>query len=509
VILIVPVSLVITVLNEGESIQPLLESIATQTRPPDEILISDGGSTDNTVEVVQSFAARLPIRLIHVPGANISAGRNAAIREAQYPIIAVTDAGVRLEPDWLERLTAPFEERPDLAGVAGFFSADPRTAFEVAMGATVLPTVDEIKPGQFMPSSRSAAFRKTAWEGVGGYPEWLDFGEDLVFDFRIAARYGLFHFAPQAVVHFRPRSSLRAFWRQYFLYARGDGKADLFPLRHLIRYLTYFAALPILIAAALLNSPLWWLALIPGAAFILSGPYLRLVRQWGDLDGGGKLTAALWVPVIRVGGDLAKMVGYPIGRVWRLRNRPPEWRIESEEAGETRYPWLNRWLVLDTRISDRLSVGEQPGVRRTLAALITHTGDALTLVPVMVVAYWFGDAWLRAVIVVWFTADILTAGAVQVLKVILRRARPIGEWGKFTRRIDPHSFPSGHSARGGALIAVALALAPPWAKPIFVAWGLLLALSRVLLGIHFPSDALGGLALGFVLTCVLLSLLPQ
>jgi glycosyltransferase involved in cell wall biosynthesis len=506
---IVPVSLVITVLNEGESIHTLLETLAAQTRPPDEILISDGGSTDNTVAVVEAFAERLPIRLLHVPGANISAGRNAAIREAQHPIIAVTDAGVRLEPDWLEHLVAPFDARPELAGVAGFFVADPLTPFEVAMGATVLPIANEIKPGRFMPSSRSAAFRKTAWGAIGGYPEWLDYGEDLVFDFRIAARSRPFHFAPKAVVHFRPRSSLPAFWRQYFLYARGDGKADLFPRRHMIRYLTYFAALPILLAAALLISPTWWLALIPGAAFMVSRPYVRLVRQWNDLGAVGKLIAALWVPVIRLVGDLAKMVGYPAGRLWRLRNRPPAWRIESDEARETRLPWLNRWLLLDAMISDRLSVGEQPGVRRTLAALVTHSGDALTLVPVMVAAYWLGDAWLRAVIVVWFTADILTAGAVQVIKAIIRRARPAGDWGTFTRRIDPHSFPSGHSARGGALIATALAFAPPWAKPIFISWGLLLAFSRVALGIHFPSDMLGGLALGFALTCILLSFLPQ
>jgi len=38
--------------------------------------------------------------------------------------------------------------------------------------------------------------------------------------------------------------------------------------------------------------------------------------------------AALLVPLIRVLGDLAKMIGYPVGWVWRIRQQPPDWRLE-------------------------------------------------------------------------------------------------------------------------------------------------------------------------------------
>ncbi len=44
------VSVIATVLNEGQAIERLLESLAAQTRPPDEVVIADGGSTDETVE---------------------------------------------------------------------------------------------------------------------------------------------------------------------------------------------------------------------------------------------------------------------------------------------------------------------------------------------------------------------------------------------------------------------------------------------------------------------------
>jgi glycosyltransferase involved in cell wall biosynthesis len=290
------VSLISTVLNEGDSLRGLLDSIAAQTHSPDDVIIVDGGSTDGTLAILDSYADRLPLSVLRLPGSNISQGRNAAIR------------------------AAPVEADQATQVVSGFFLPDPRTPFEAAMGATVLPALSDINPATFLPSSRSVAFRKSAWEAVGGYPEWLDFCEDLIFDFRLRDLFGPFVFAPDAIVYFRPRGSLRAFWRQYYQYARGDGKADLFLRRHLIRYLTYFGALPLIVAAALISSP-WWLSLgVAGMAYMLAAPYRRLPGLWRDLSGAQKIAAALWVPIIRVSGDWAKMVGYPVGVLWRLRH---------------------------------------------------------------------------------------------------------------------------------------------------------------------------------------------
>jgi hypothetical protein len=159
---------------------------------------------------------------------------------------------------------------------------------------------------------------------------WLDYSEDLIFDFRIVGMYGPFVFQPNAVVYFRPRPNLRAFFKQYHLYARGDGKANLFPRRHIIRYLTYFGVLPLIILGTLMGN-LFWLALLgPGAVYMIAPAYRRLVNHWDDLSWPERFIAALWVPVIRITGDIAKMVGYPGGRLWRFQNHP-QWR--SNERG--------------------------------------------------------------------------------------------------------------------------------------------------------------------------------
>jgi len=313
------VSVVATVLSEAENIHRLLDSLAWQSRPADEVVICDGGSTDNTMDILRSYTreGRLPLRVIVRPGANISQGRNAAITEAKGPIIAVTDAGVRLETTWLADLTAPFEEDASAQVVSGFFAPDPRSLFETSLSATTLPTVGDVDPIKFLPSSRSVALRKQAWEAVGGYPEWIDYCEDLLFDLALRERYGPFIFAPQALAHFRPRPTLAAFFRQYYCYAQGDGKADLWRKRHAARYLTYLVVTPLLVLLSLLHTPLWLLTFVAGASVMFYAPYKRLLPMMRPLAVWERCQAIAWVPVIRVTGDLAKMVGYPVGWCWR------------------------------------------------------------------------------------------------------------------------------------------------------------------------------------------------
>ncbi len=320
------ISVIATVYNEGTAIRRLLDSLCAQTLPVDEVVIVDGGSTDDTVMQMRAYEDRLPLRVLVEPGANISRGRNVAIAAAHGDILALCDAGVRLEPSWLEAITRPLLADPASMVVSGWFEADAVTAFELAMGATVLPMVDEIDSATFLPSSRSLAIQKTAWEKVGGYPEWLDYCEDLVFDFKLRAAYGSFGWAPGAVAHFRPRGSLTAFFKQYYRYSRGDGKADLWRKRHAVRYGIYLVAAPLLAALGWWVSPVFWLLGLVGFAVYCYSPYRRLFRLWRRpladgrlLTPGEKLYTLALPPLLRVVGDVAKMVGWPVGVRWRWK----------------------------------------------------------------------------------------------------------------------------------------------------------------------------------------------
>lgn len=322
------ITLLATVLNEGDNIHHLMQSLTRQTRQPDEVLIIDGGSHDNTVDIITGYADRLPLRVIVEPGCNISEGRNRGIAEASGDVLAITDAGVRLADTWLERITQPLFDDPGVNVVAGFFKADPHTPFEAAMGAAVLPLADEIDPATFLPSSRSLAVRTSAAQQVQGYPEWLDYCEDLVFDLRLKQTQPPFAFVPEAFVWFRPRSDMLSYIRQYYRYARGDGKADLWRKRHAIRYGTYFGLVPLIAWMGSAIQPLFWSLFLVGGIIYLYPAYRRLpvvMQRAPSQSAGAWLIALLLIPLIRAVGDLAKMAGYPAGWRWRLQHQPPDW----------------------------------------------------------------------------------------------------------------------------------------------------------------------------------------
>ncbi|MGI8424490.1 MAG: glycosyltransferase [Chloroflexota bacterium] len=300
---------VVTVLNERESVGRLVDSLGEQTETPAEVVIVDGGSTDGTVEALRGAG----VTAIVAPGSNISQGRNRAVMAARHDAILATDSGVELHPSWAERLSRA------LAGgeaASGFFVSAPRSTWELALGATTLPDVGEIDPAQFLPSSRSVAFTRGAWERAGRYPEWLDYCEDLVFDFGLIAAGARPRFVPRAVVRFRPRRSPVAFFHQYFRYARGDGRADLWRRRHALRYVAYLAGLVVGVRALRPDGRALALLLIGGGAY-LSQPFVRLAQQADNAS--AFFQAAPLVPLARLLGDAAKLAGYPVGVWWRLR----------------------------------------------------------------------------------------------------------------------------------------------------------------------------------------------
>ena len=137
--------------------------------------------------------------------------------------------------------------------------------------------------------------------------------------------------APQARVAFRPRPTLRAFFRQYRNYAYGDGQADLWRKRHALRYVTYGLVLPGLLVLAGTVHPAFGGLLLAGILAYCRRPWWRLRRLGRGWPWHRRLLAALWVPLLRAVGDVAKMIGYPQGVWWRWRHRRDprlHWRLD-------------------------------------------------------------------------------------------------------------------------------------------------------------------------------------
>jgi glycosyltransferase involved in cell wall biosynthesis len=437
-----------TVFNESGALIPFLGSLIRQSVLPSEIILVDGGSTDDTLAVMRDFfkglkktpgfevvtvfeevkgnslgpglrggndSAALPshkevkggekkpgntdypherlvfesiingvmsVRIYDAPGANISSGRNIAIKNAKSEFICVSDAGCRLSPGWIEEISKYFIGNPannagsssddsvspacssgnieagrgsdnespicspDSAAAAGtenkFSTVNPvndDTAADIVAGGynfpyienflqaclavCVLPVKGEILQSKYMPSSRNISFAKAAWEKAGGYPQNMDFGEDMRFNFNLKALGYRIRFNPDALVYWNMRNSAAAIFRQFFRYAKGDAVGRMYSHRHLIRFASVFL-FAALISAGILISPWFLLTILLLFAAFAYRPYFRIKYFLNDKNCCvfaenkkilffTKLKTIFCIPVMLSCIETAKLAGFIYG----------------------------------------------------------------------------------------------------------------------------------------------------------------------------------------------------
>jgi undecaprenyl-diphosphatase len=166
---------------------------------------------------------------------------------------------------------------------------------------------------------------------------------------------------------------------------------------------------------------------------------------------------------------------------------------------------LNRLVALDNSLSARLTLTKEAGLRRTIAVLGAHLGDGPLWFAIAVAAFWLGDEATRHFVLLTAVATSVAGLQTTALKFLTRRGRPREMTGFYSTKYDRHSFPSGHATRVACLATVFSRQFPCWAI-VFYASALFVALCRVALGIHYISDVLVGLAVGFLASWVIVSI---
>jgi glycosyltransferase involved in cell wall biosynthesis len=307
------ISLIATVLNEKSNLTDWLNGILSQTVLPDEIVIVDGGSTDGTWEMLlASSKQNSVIKAFQHPG-NISSGRNFAIGKAAHEIIVVTDAGCVYDKDWFKKISEPIISGKSSLISTGFgpWLKSGDTLLTQLIAAATIPAPEEFKKN-WLPSSRSVAFKKEVWEKIGGYPEWIPLCEDVVFDLKLFKSGIQPEYIREPLVFWRPRTTLRSYFKQLFGYTKSDGHGKLWFHRQMIRYAYYVINIILFFASVMISG---WFALL-----ILLGALIYMKKFWQrwaifsqNISAFKKVIGFICLPFIIVFGDIAKMCGWPVG----------------------------------------------------------------------------------------------------------------------------------------------------------------------------------------------------
>lgn len=203
------VSLYVPAYNAARFLPLCLDAIARQTRPPDEVLVIDDGSSDESAAV----AARYPVRVVrHPKNLGLAAARNTGFREASHSLVAALDADCVADPHWLERLLRHLGDE-DVALVGG------------RLEETVLDTLADRWRRKHMTQAwgdalmrdprhifgNNTLLRKSVWQAVGGYDErFRTNGEDLEMSQKVRRAGGHTVYDPSALAYHRRADNVRS-----------------------------------------------------------------------------------------------------------------------------------------------------------------------------------------------------------------------------------------------------------------------------------------------------------
>jgi len=198
------ISAVIPAYNSAAFIADAIGSVRAQTRPVDEIIVVDDGSTDDTAMVVQRLGDG--VHYLYQANAGPSAARNRGIEAARGNLIAFLDADDQWTRTKIEQQLAIMEQNPAIALVAGDMaeidSQDNITVASVLSKHNLLPYVKDLasKPipnalalllkVNFIPTGTVLA-RRAALEDAGGFTTDIRYGEDLELWAKVAAQHAI------------------------------------------------------------------------------------------------------------------------------------------------------------------------------------------------------------------------------------------------------------------------------------------------------------------------------
>lgn len=236
------ITIVVPTLNEARYIKPCLTSLISQY-PADkqEILVMDGGSSDDTCKIVSSFCeSHSSVRLIHNPQRLQSAALNlaASMASASSKILVRADAHAHYAQDFIKKCVSALAETGATSVVVPMYTqALSSTGLQGAIAAAQScrlgngGAAHRTKPvSGFVEHGHHAAFDLGFFRSIGGYDENFTHNEDAELDVRARKAGGRIWMCAEGSVIYYPRERLSQLALQY--YRHGSGRARTLRKHH-------------------------------------------------------------------------------------------------------------------------------------------------------------------------------------------------------------------------------------------------------------------------------------
>lgn len=179
-------SVVIPLYNKEKTIGRALGSVLAQTRTADEVIVVNDGSTDGSGEIAERYAAQ-GVRVIHQDNKGVSAARNRGINEAKSTHVAFLDADDHWLPIHIETLSLLARRCPDAQLIATRYTSDFDDALATESNADI--HLRRCRSAGFLETfaedhkaahSSTVAVRRDCLNHIGGFPEGVNRGEDII-----------------------------------------------------------------------------------------------------------------------------------------------------------------------------------------------------------------------------------------------------------------------------------------------------------------------------------------
>lgn len=194
------ISVIIPLYNKQELISSCLHSVLSQTVLPSEIVIVNDGSTDASMEIVESVASRnnlkIKFNVINQVNSGVSAARNNGVLAASNEFIALLDADDEWQSDFIEKMLILIRQYPDAAMYSSFHKIKdsegnffkPRSVLPDSFKGYI-KNYAQVSIKMPVVNSSKVILRRKEFLEIGGFTVGAALTEDLLFWFKISLKF--------------------------------------------------------------------------------------------------------------------------------------------------------------------------------------------------------------------------------------------------------------------------------------------------------------------------------